>query len=187
MQAQIWGGKSRSDGKRQRDGKRRRNGAVWSVSLRWILTLLHSRHTWSGLWATWAAPAPYSSAMLSSAHTRCLANMLRLNTHKLYAAGRQSICTQTSYMTPNPKSSSRAKCITTESLRLVRESACDGPPVDYWGEKNEMHWKLWVYDAWFSLKTPHKNISTLILLQFFPFMSFSPHRPNHHQRLYNIY
>lgn len=55
-----------------------------------------------------------------------------LKTQTLCTAERQTICS--CYRTLNPKSSAGAKCTTSKLLRLEAESACDGPPVDYWGK-----------------------------------------------------
>lgn len=88
----------------------------------------------------WAAPALYSSATFSRTHTKTRAckrtHKHQSETHSSFALQEdKTICSHTSYRTLNPKGSRRAKCTTTKTLRLVIESACDGPPVDYCGER----------------------------------------------------
>ena len=61
---------------RERGREREEGGSVF-CSLRRILTLLHSRHTWTGLEAMRAAPALYGSATLLCTQ----AHMHNTNTH----------------------------------------------------------------------------------------------------------
>lgn len=140
MHAKIWGevertGMTEKDGEMEREGERGQCG-LFHYGESWHCCILSTHgldYRLCGLLRH--CIAQQCSLAHIHTHLQMHTQTSRLNTHKLYTAGRQTICSHTSYRTLNPKSSARAKCTTTKSLRLERESACDGPPVDYRGKR----------------------------------------------------
>lgn len=77
----------------------------------------------------WAASALYSSPMLFYLQKSTL------HTYKLFTAERQTICSEHTIRLLILKAVRGQSAQLLKSLRLERESICDGPPVDYWGKR----------------------------------------------------